>query len=151
MYPLSDTVHRTSLIFHIPRVIMLYGNRLHCWLNMNAGSDTFFPSLCLLSVLTPCSLAPRLLVYWEWEEWHEPRGKRGCQLFIVPFCTFWMNWMNSGSGNNCLSQLWIHLPWWLSDLIEGGAPKSKTKQCVREGTGACQWPLISIKAISQHT
>lgn len=47
----------------------------------------------------------------------------GCQAFIVPFPTFRMSYV----GNNCLFQLWIHLPRWLFILTGRKVPRAKNQ------------------------
>lgn len=82
----------------------------------NKGSSPFVPHvfICFLpSNLTPSPLLTPSpphshLVYRGWEEW-------AVSPSLFRSLPFRMNY--SGSGNNCSSQLWIHLPRWLSDLM----------------------------------
>lgn len=78
--------------------------------------SAFYPWALIL--WTPPPNSPCL----PWTEMKQ-EAKRGCHPFIVPFRTFRMNY--TGSGNNCLSQLWIHLLPWLSDLMWRKFPRAE--------------------------
>lgn len=144
-------IHLTSLIFQVPRVIMLYGNTLHCWLNTSAAKcwqQHIFFHLCICCLYLHLALSVLFthLVYWGWEEWHTTWGKGGCQLFFSPLFPSvhfgWTGWIVAVEIIACPSYESIchggFLIWfWGGEVCVCecvcGSPQSKTKQCVRIG------------------